>query len=187
MKLHSLVPSARRAIALGIGLAVIPATVALASTGGSASANKSASFNAPLSDMYPFNSDCSLLSGTTTRTATASGGVTFALNPRVSCNHIKTRIHVGADLWHNGSPTQLYTAANCRIGIQVPNCQYLAAQKRAMTVSSTGKKGVWFTRVNFSVQGPDALFVAQKHPRDCKFESQSTTAFCKYSVDQVTL
>jgi hypothetical protein len=183
------VPSFRRAIAVGVALAVVPATVALASTSVQAAHSKSTVAAAPLLPIYPFNENCTLPEPQSSFSANPAGGGTWTLAPHVQCMYPHTRMTIAAALQRNGH-TLLGSTGACLIGVgNIPTlslCKQVAGHVHTLKVGSLGLKGTWWTIDIYTIQGPDALFFAPRHPSHCKFEIESVTAVCSYIVDQVT-
>src|SRR4051794_32036109 len=181
-----LVRSFRRAAAIGIALAVVPATIALASPSQSAkSATPAATSGSALASIYPFGDKCALRAPTATFHGNATSG-TWTLAPKLTCNHLKTRIAIVAVL-HKAGRAQMGSAGRCVVGLDVQVCRTAAGPTRQLKVSGSGMHGHWSTIVSYQLQGPDAWLWFSGHRGNCKWEAQSISALCRYVVDKRTL
>jgi hypothetical protein len=176
--------SARRAMAVGIALAVIPATVALAA--GTSSTPKAATASVSAPTIYPFGDNCVLRAHSSSYKPAAGGGGTWTVNPKLTCKNMKLRMTVFAGLHKNGHVVQ-GSAGNCVVGLNVHVCKSVEGKAHGLTMNANQAKGKWYTLVRYQIQGADAFFWFSRHRTSCKYEVAQTTTSCTFIVDKKTI
>src|SRR4051794_283612 len=179
------VPPFRRALAVGVALAVVPATIALASPSHSVKAAAPSAGTPAVASIYPFGDKCSLRAPTASFRGTSTSG-TWTLAPKLTCNNLKTRIAIVAVL-HKAGRAQMGSAGRCVVGLDVQVCRTAAGPTRLLRVSGSGMHGHWSTVVSYQLQGPDAWLWFSSHRANCQWEAQSISALCRLVVDKRTL
>src|SRR3954449_7640306 len=134
-----LVPSFRRAFAVGVALAVVPATIALASPSHSVKTAAPSGNSSAVAAIYPFGDTCSLRAHTATFHATSSTGGTWTLAPKITCNHLKTRMAIVAVL-HKAGRAQMGSAGRCVVGLNVQVCRAASGPTRQLKVAGSAMR-----------------------------------------------
>jgi hypothetical protein len=176
--------SARRAMAVGIAVAVIPATVALAA--GTSSTPKAAPASVTAPTIYPFGDNCVLHSPASSYKPAASGGGTWTVNPKLTCKNLKLRMTILAGLHKNGHVIQ-GSSGQCVVGLNVHTCHSVEGKSHSLRMNANQAKGKWYTLVRYTIQGADAFFWFDHHRASCKYEVAQTTTRCTYVVDNKTI